>query len=212
MFTGLIEEIGTIKNVERRGNGSRIEIMATKVLSDLQIDHSIAINGVCLTVVQFNDKSFAVDAVAETLAKSTFAQLHTGEQVNLERALRLQDRLGGHFVQGHVDGIGVIKAIGKDTHDNNWTFEIPENLEQFTIPKGSIAIDGVSLTIAVKNRNMITVSIIPHTMKQTIFKNKQIGQNVNIEVDFMAKYIQQFLAPESDSTINLTWLKDKGFY
>lgn len=212
MFTGLIEEIGAIKNVVKRGNGARIEIMATKVLSDLQIDHSIAINGVCLTVVQLNEKSFAVDAVAETLSKSTLAYLQTGEQVNLERALRLQDRLGGHFVQGHVDGIGVIRSIGLDSLDNNWTFEIPEILDQFTIPKGSIAIDGVSLTIAEKNKNMITVSIIPHTLKQTIFKNKQIGQNVNIEVDFMAKYIKQFITPESDSTISIDWLKDRGFY
>ncbi len=212
MFTGLIEEIGSVKNFLKRNNGARIEIMATKVLSDLQIDHSIAINGVCLTVVQFNKNSFTVDAVAETLAKSTLAHLQTDEQVNLERALRLQDRFGGHFVQGHVDGIGIIKTMGRESHDNNWTFEIPKILEQFTILKGCIAIDGVSLTISNKNRNMITVSIIPHTMKQTIFKNKQIGQNVNIEVDFMAKYIKQFLTPESDSNITLNWLQDKGFY
>lgn len=211
MFTGLIEEIGTIKNVHRRGDGSRIEVRAKKVLEDMQIDHSISINGVCLTVVQLYDTSFAVDAVAETLSKSTLAHLRNGEQVNLERALRAQDRLGGHFVQGHVDGIGTIRNIGGTSHNNNWTFEIPETLEQFTIDKGSIAFDGVSLTIAQKDRNMITVAIIPHTLKQTIFKHKQVGQPVNIEVDFMAKYIKQFIERQSNSHISMDWLKEKGF-
>lgn len=211
MFTGLIEEIGVIKTIATRGAGKYFTISARHIVEDIQIDHSISINGVCLTAVEVTARSFSVEAVAETLSKSTLKQLKQGDYINLERALRLQDRLGGHLVQGHVDGIGKILSIGHESYNSIWEFELPPQLSKYTIPKGSIAIDGVSLTITNKNRNTISVAIIPHTAKQTIFQHKKTGDQVNIETDFLAKYIENFMNTERSSNISLQWLRDKGF-
>jgi len=212
MFTGIIEEIGTIKNIVNRGRGLQLDISAKKILSDLAIDHSVAVNGVCLTVVEINQDFFAVDAVAETLARSTLSQIKRTDAVNLERALRLQDRLGGHLVQGHVDGIGTIRDIHRQINGSAWIIDIPEELERYTIPKGSIAIDGISLTIAEKNKNRLRFAIIPHTIQHTILQFKKAGSSINIEVDFMAKYVEQFLNKKSETTITSDWLKEKGFF
>ena len=211
MFTGIIEEIGKIKNITRQGQGLRIQIEAKTVLNDLEIDQSVAVNGVCLTVVETGYNNFSADAVAETISKSTLAKLNKNEQVNLERALRLQDRLGGHIVQGHVDGIGKIINLLHKPEGSILKIEIPSNLNNYTIPKGSIAIEGISLTIAEKQTNILTVAVIPHTMKQTILQYKNKGDYINLEVDFFAKYIEQFMNKTSETKITKEWLNQKGF-
>ncbi len=211
MFTGIIEEISTIKEIMPQGSGKRIRIEAEKVMDDLEIDQSIAVNGVCLTVVEIGKNFFETDAVMETLTRSTLAQLKRNEKVNLERALRLQDRLGGHLVQGHVDGVGAISRVNQAPHASTLTLEIPEDLERYIIAKGSIAIDGVSLTIAQKERQVITIAVIPHTWQQTIFQFKKAGDAVNIEVDFLAKYIEQMLKKHGETKITSEWLKQQGF-
>ena len=211
MFTGIIEEIGTIKEIVPRGAGRRIQVWAERILDDLAVDHSVAMNGVCLTVVEIGNKFFSVDAVAESLAKSTLSQLKRNDKINLERALRLQDRLGGHLVQGHVDGVGTIRQVNQSAHASLLVIEIPVEFEQYTIPKGSITIDGISLTIANKEQNLITVAIIPHTWQQTILQFKKSGDLVNVEADFLAKYIEQFLKKSSETKITSQWLKHQGF-
>lgn len=212
MFTGIIEEIGTVKDIIRHRSSIRINIEADKVLENLAIDHSISINGVCLTVVGIDHEIFSVDAVTETLAKTTLFKFKKNDKVNLERALRIMDRLGGHLVQGHVDAVDTIRRMDIRPEGGTVVVEIPDDLLCYTITKGSIAIDGVSLTIAEKNANLLTIAIIPHTIRQTIFQFKKPGDQVNIEVDFLAKYIEQFLNKTGKSKINSQWLKQQGFY
>jgi riboflavin synthase len=211
MFTGIIEEIGIVKEIVPRGSGKRIQVWAKKILDDIAIDQSVAANGVCLTVVEIGKDFFLADAVAETLSKSTLSQLARNDKVNLERALRLQDRLGGHLVQGHVDGVGTIRQLTQSPHATSLVVKIPAELERYTISKGSIAFDGVSLTIAQKEQNVITVAVIPHTWQQTIFQFKKSGDRVNIEVDFLAKYIEQFINKAGETKITSGWLKQQGF-
>lgn len=211
MFTGIIEEIGIVKEIVPQGAGKRIQIRANAVLDDLKVDQSVAVNGVCLTVVEIGKDFFSADAVAETLAKSTLVYLNRHDRVNLERALRFNDRLGGHLVQGHVDGIGAIRHITNQPQASTITVELPKGLERYTIPKGSIAFDGISLTIAQKDSQLITVAVIPHTIKQTTLQHKKAGDTVNIEVDFLAKYIEQFVNRTGETKITPGWLKEKGF-
>ena len=211
MFTGIIEEIGTVKEIVPQGSGKRIQVWAKKILDDIAVDQSIAVNGVCLTVVEIAKDFFSADAVAETLSKSTLSRLARNDKVNLERALQLQDRLGGHLVQGHVDGVGTIRQLIQSPHASSLSVEIPAELERYTISKGSIAFDGVSLTIAQKEENVITVAVIPHTWQQTIFRFKKSGDKVNIEVDFLAKYIEQFINKAGETKITSGWLKQQGF-
>ncbi|MBL7094866.1 riboflavin synthase [candidate division KSB1 bacterium] len=211
MFTGIIEEIGSVKNVTAQGEGKRFQISASKVLEDLKIDQSVAVNGVCLTVVKITEDSFFADAVWETLVKSTLQQLKNGSTVNLERALRLSDRLGGHLVQGHVDGVGTVDQLNFGKNGSLLDITIPQSLSAYAISKGSIAIDGVSLTIAEKKENRLKIAVIPHTYSNTIFKYNKIGDRVNIEVDFFAKYIEQFLSKSSKNKITPDWLKQQGF-
>jgi len=211
MFTGIIEEIGAIKNITAQGDGKRFQISARKVLEDLKIDQSVAVNGVCLTVVKIANNSFFADAVGETLAKSTLQEMKNGSAVNLEQALRLSDRLGGHIVQGHVDGIGTVDKIIYGENGSLLDITIPQTLSVYTISKGSIAINGVSLTIAEKKENRLKIAVIPHTYSNTVFKFNKIGDYVNIEVDFFAKYIEQFLSKSSKNKITLGWLAQQGF-
>lgn len=211
MFTGIIEEIGIIKSISSDNQKKRFKISAKKILLDLEIDHSVAVNGVCLTVVDRDQTAFSADAVAETLQKSTLADLEINNQVNLERALRLQDRLGGHLVQGHVDGKGKIISFVDGSDYRTLEIEIPPELQLYTIVKGSIAIDGVSLTIAETHDDILKMALIPHTIKHTIFQYKKTGDRVNLEVDFFAKYIEQFLKSAGETKLTQTWLKQQGF-
>jgi riboflavin synthase len=215
MFTGLIEEIGTIKKIDIiAGGGNQITIQADKILSDLKIDHSVAVSGVCLTAVEILKDGFKVDAVGETLEKSTLKNIHIGQKINLERAMQLSDRLGGHFVQGHVNGVGKVKQLLQ--RGENWflVVDVPEHLQKYLISEGSIAIDGVSLTIANLQSTEIGVSVIPHTFKNTIISEYKINQSVNIETDFLAKYVENFiLAYSQDGKSGLTMdkIKELGF-
>ena len=193
MFTGLIEEIGTIENIVRQQDKINLSIKAKKILTDTKIDDSISINGICLTVVDIKTNSFAVQAVRETMQKSTIVNWRKGEFVNLERAMKINDRLGGHIVQGHIDGIGMIDKITKLSDALELEILLPTGKNAYTIEKGNIAIDGISLTIAKKARDRIRIAIIPHTLNNTILKDKKVNDKVNIEFDFFAKYIQNYL-------------------
>ena len=193
MFTGIVEEIGTVKAVRVRGDGIRIEIGAKKVLPRLGIDNSISVNGTCLTVVSRRPKSFSLDVVKETLSKTSIGRLHTGSEVNLERPVTLQQRLGGHIVQGHVDTAGIV--LKRTDLEKSWMFTIgfPKAFRKYLIPVGSIAVDGVSLTVARLFSDRFQVAIIPFTFENTIFHGYRSGSRVNLEFDVMGKYIESIL-------------------
>jgi riboflavin synthase len=215
MFTGIIEEIGFISKITSFPGGKRLKIVAQKVLDDLAIDQSIAISGVCLTVVEIGKNSFTVEAVGETLQKTTMDLIRVQIPVNLERALRLNDRLGGHLIQGHVNGIG--KVMRLERRGNSWYLEVslPAILMKYIIEEGSIALDGVSLTIAHVMDNRVGISVIPYTYKNTTISDYKIGQQLNIETDFMARYIENFLKNTQHQIKNATfsqeWFKRLGF-
>ena len=215
MFTGIIEEIGILAGSVPIPGGKNFSIKADKILDDLKVDHSVAINGVCLTVIGIAGKLFTVEAVGETLEKSTFVDLKTSEPLNLERAMKLGDRLGGHLVQGHVNGVGSISRL--DRRGDNWylVIKLSDELLRYVIPEGSIAIDGISLTVASLNGTEIGISVIPHTFKNTTFAQAKIGQKCNIETDMIGKYIEKFVTTSSDEKIKkpitLDWLHNQGF-
>jgi riboflavin synthase len=214
MFTGIVEEIGKIEKTKPIAGGFSIQINAEKVLEDIKVNDSVCIDGVCLTVTEISNNSFWIDAVGATLDKSTFNQIHQNDLVNLERSVKLNDRLGGHLVQGHVNGVGKISELKKLGENYLLKIFVPENLEKYIIKEGSIAINGVSLTIVDLDKNEISISIIPHTWSNTNFKNKKINDKVNIEIDILAKYVEKFLANhgnKSDNKITEGWLKELGY-
>ncbi|RMD87871.1 MAG: riboflavin synthase [Calditrichaeota bacterium] len=213
MFSGIIEEIGRIERVNKSSRGLRLSISGQEVLKDLAIDDSIAVSGVCLTVVDRDEHTFHVEAVQETLQRTTLGTLKVGDRVNLERALRLSDRLGGHFVQGHVDGVGKVVGFQDQLGGKLLAVQLPENLMKYVIEKGSIAVDGVSLTVVRVAGNTITIALIPHTLDKTTLGTLQVGDRVNIEVDLIGKYIENLLAKSSEQkTINENWLKNLGYH
>ncbi|MBD3387160.1 riboflavin synthase [candidate division KSB1 bacterium] len=203
MFTGLVEEIGLIKTVVSQNQGQQLTLYAKKICQDLKIGDSVAVNGVCLTAISVSDPQFTVQAVEETLHRTNLEKLVPGSQVNLERALRTGDRLGGHFVQGHVDGMGKIMEV-QNRQPGLWlVLDIPGELVPFCVEKGSIALDGVSLTIADMYGSRISVAVIPHTAETTIIGNKKAGDSINIEVDLLGKYVYKLMKKEDPET-NLT--------
>ena len=213
MFSGIIEETGRVESINKSSRGLRLSISGQEVLKDLAIDDSIAVNGVCLTVVERNEHAFYVEAVEETLKRTTLGILKVGDRVNLERALRVSDRLGGHFVQGHVDGVGKVVDFQDQLGGKLLSVLVPQNLMKYVIEKGSLAIDGVSLTVASVAGNIITIALIPHTLDKTTLGTLQVGDRVNIEVDLIGKYIENLLAKSSEQkTINENWLKNLGYH
>ena len=194
MFTGLIEELGKIESVKPISGGKTLTISAEKILSGINTGDSISVNGVCLTVTKFSARNFTVDAVGETLNKTTMNELRIGDNVNLEPALRLSQKLGGHIVQGHVNGVGEISELKKLGENYSLSVIVPSALEKYLVKEGSIAIDGISLTIADAMNNKCTFSIIPHTWLNTNLRTKNIGDKVNIEIDIIAKYVEKLLA------------------
>lgn len=194
MFTGLIEEIGTVVMVRRTDDALHCTISASAIMDDLQIDDSVSVNGVCLTVTARTDTTFDVTAVAETLRKTTTKLLREGSRVNLERAVRLQDRLGGHLVQGHVDATGAVDAI--IVNDTGWEVWLayPMKYRKWLIPVGSITVNGVSLTIADLDDARFKVALIPHTLQQTTLSDLQVDDDVNLEFDLIAKYVESITA------------------
>jgi riboflavin synthase len=214
MFTGIIEEIAKIEKTKPIAGGLSIKIGAIKILDDISVNDSICVDGVCLTVTNFDNSGFWVDAVGTTLEKSTFASVKPSSFVNLERSVRLNDRLGGHLVQGHVNGIGTISEIKKLGENYLLQITVPENLERYLIKEGSIAVSGISLTIADLDKNLISISVIPHTWQNTNLKYKKINDKVNIEIDVLAKYVEKLLTKDnsgSEKNITENWLKEIGY-
>ena len=204
MFTGIIEEIGVLKERRDGSHSCTLTVRCEKILEGTKIGDSIAVNGTCLTVTKLNADSFDVDVTPETMRRTAFSIVRVGSKLNLERALRIGDRLGGNLVSGHVDFMG--KLIKKEQERNavNLTFSVPEQWMKYILAKGSIAIDGVSLTIAKKQSNSFFVSLIPHTGEMTILLLKQIGDPVNIECDCIGKYIEQLIGHNTSSSIGVT--------
>lgn len=216
MFTGIIEEIGIIQDVYKEGKSSQINIKANKVLKDLKIGQSVAINGVCLTVVALSEKSFVAQVMPETMSKSNLSEVKKGMKVNLERAMRLGDRLGGHIVSGHIDGIGILDGYEGDENAIWIKIKAPLDILKYVVYKGSITIDGVSLTVAYVDETSFMVSIIPHTQKESTLTRKNIGNNLNLECDILSKYVEKlmnFQPKEEKKQFNLTkkFLEDNGF-
>ncbi|WP_129599114.1 riboflavin synthase [Anaerophilus nitritogenes] len=214
MFTGLIEEIGTIFSITKGEKSAKITIKAKKVLENIHLGDSIATNGVCLTVTDFNTDFFCVDVMAETMRKSNLKDLLPKSLVNLERALRVGDRLGGHIVSGHIDGVGIITDLQREDNAIWISIKTDEDILKYIVLKGSITIDGISLTIAYVDNHIFKISIIPHTKNMTTLLHKKIGASVNLECDMMGKYIEKFLmqrqaSPKKD--INMSFLSEHGF-
>jgi len=215
LFTGLVEEIGTIQSVLKGAKSASIVIKAEKILENIKLGDSIATNGVCLTVTSFTSDGFQVDVMAETMRMSNLNKLSPGSKVNLERALMLGDRLGGHLVSGHIDGIGIIKDFKREDNAIWASISAPPNILKYVVYKGSIAIDGISLTVAYVDNEIFKVSVIPHTKEITTLLHKNIGDEVNLEGDMIGKYIERFLSfkeeSPSKSKVNMEFLSKHGF-
>ena len=215
MFTGIIEEIGVIENLQRGTNSAVLTIKAEKILEDLQLGDSVAVDGVCLTVTSIRSSSFQADVMHETLNRTVLTNLGRGSEVNLERAIQLNGRFGGHIVSGHVDGMGTIVNIQKDDNAVWFTIQAEPGIMRYVIEKGSITIDGISLTVAKVTEDTFSVSIIPHTLKMTILKNCRVGDLVNLENDIVGKYVEKLLMPpekeERKSTLTKAFLMEHGY-
>lgn len=216
MFTGIVEELGIVRSLRLLPDSGQLTLAATKVLEGTRIGDSIAVNGVCLTVIALNDRQFTVDVMAETLEKTNLAELKTGSQVNLERALQLQTRLGGHLVSGHVDGVGSIRKIVPWGIAQVYEISAPPALLSYMLPKGSIAIDGISLTLIDVEEDYFSVSLIPHTFKETTLGLKGAGKSVNLETDLIGKYVARLMglnkpASPTKPNLSLNFLAENGF-
>lgn len=212
MFTGLIQEVGTVEII-KKGNASIIlTVKADKVLNEVRIGDSIAINGACQTVIELNDSTFSVFVSAETLSITTFSKFKVGSVVNLERTLRLSDRLDGHMVSGHVDGIAKLCAKNKVGDAYEFIFEAENRLCKQIVKKGSVTIDGISLTVADITDKLFKIAVIPHTYENTNLCTLTIGDNVNIETDIIAKYVEKYLSSNDNrSNIDMNFLERNGF-
>ena len=217
MFTGIIEEIGTVQRIERGASGARLTIGAKTVLEGTKLGDSIATNGVCLTVVSMTADSFSADVMAESLRRSSLGALQSGSAVNLERAMPANGRFGGHIVSGHIDGTGTVSSQKREDNAVWVTVRTPASLLRYIVEKGSIAIDGVSLTVAAVDETSFAVSIIPHTGAQTILLDKKTGETVNLECDVIGKYVEKLLTPyaaaekPTPSGITMEFLAQNGF-
>lgn len=212
MFTGLVEDIGVVKAVQSDRDSMKITVQSVKIAEDVRLGDSIAVNGVCLTVTHFTDQQLTMDVMPETIKATNLQQLALGDSVNLERAMPANGRFGGHFVAGHVDGVGKILRIRPVANAVYMDIEMSEELTSFCIPKGSITIDGTSLTLFHVEANRVTISLIPHTYKETVLGMKRVGAIVNIETDLVGKYIlQQLKKGQVTPTITRDYLAQHGF-
>jgi riboflavin synthase len=195
MFTGIINAIGTIVHAQTRSGDVRMVVDVGQLdLADVAIGDSICVAGVCLTAIAIEGGKFSADVSVETLSCTTLGTLQTGDRVNLEKSLRLTDRLGGHLVSGHVDGVGRVVSVEADARSQRWRFEVPANLARYIAAKGSVCIDGVSLTVNDVDASRFGVNLIPHTIDATTFRDKRVGDAVNIEVDVIARYVERLHA------------------
>ncbi len=215
MFTGLVAELGTVEKLARQGESYHLTLAARKVLQNLKIGDSVAVNGVCLTVVQMDDAGFTADVMPETVRLTNIGSLHAGDRVNLERTLRLCDGLDGHIVSGHVEGLGVIASRRADGIAMVVTITTPPELLRYIIKKGSIAIDGISLTVTQVTDTSFSVSLIPHTAKETTLGFKDVGDSVNLETDIIGKYVERMLGladkKQSGALLDKNILLENGF-
>ena len=210
MFTGLVEEIGTISKINMGAKSGTIFIAADKILQGTQVGDSICVNGVCLTATSVNNGMFSADVMAETFRRSSLGSLNRGSHVNLERAMAADGRFGGHIVSGHIDGTGTIESVKPEENAIWYTIKAPKEILDFIVMKGSIAIDGISLTVAYIDDSVFKVSIIPHTAKETILQFKKAGDIVNLENDVVGKYVEKLLFNrERDDRSNSGRIKDK---
>lgn len=216
MFTGIIEELGTVERVTRGRVSAILAIRAEAILSDLKIGDSVAVNGVCLTATSLTGHGFTADVMHETLDRSSLAGLGPGSPVNLERAMAADGRFGGHIVAGHVDGVGTIAAIEQDDNAIWFTITAPEQVLRYVVEKGSIAIDGISLTVARVEPDRFAVSVIPHTAAVTLLGRRRVGDRVNLESDIIGKYVERLLRPapeekQQESKLTMEFLSQHGF-
>lgn len=214
MFTGIIEELGTIGNIKNSSQSLELTILAKTILNEVKLGDSIAVNGVCLTVTSYKDQQFTVDVMPETYQTTSLSKIKIGDKVNLESSLRFNGKLGGHFVTGHVDNIGVIKQITPIDNAINYKIGIDKNLMQYCIYKGSVAVDGTSLTIFGVGDNWIDIALIPHTVKNSVIGYKKVGDIVNIECDMLGKYVLNLaktVPTPSTSKITMDSLTKNGF-
>jgi len=211
MFTGIVEELGSVRALRRDAGAARLTISASLVLESTAIGDSICVNGVCLTVVEMNKNEFSADVAVETLRVTNLGELKVGAKVNLERALQLSARIGGHLVSGHVDAVGRVRE--KREEGNGWRIFIdaPETVLRYVIRKGSIAVDGISLTVADVDKSGFSIAMIPHTAKLTTLGYKTAGDSVNLESDIIGKYVERLLSGRVEGGVNLELLKKAGF-
>lgn len=211
MFTGIIEEMGTVRRLNQSPNRCELELSASKVLEGTQIGDSIAVNGVCLTVIRLGEEHFIADVMPETLRRSNLGQLKPGSKVNLERAMAANGRFGGHIVAGHIDGTGKILAMQPEGNAVLVTISATPELLRYVVEKGSIAIDGISLTVAKVSHTDFTVSLIPHTGKETTLLKHRSGEIVNLETDIIGKYVEKLMQPKSGG-VTMELLQQNGFF
>ncbi len=216
MFTGIIQDIGKIQRLERRDQGLRLDIATLLDLSAVKLGDSVAVDGACLTVIQKTPSTFSVEAGKETLERTTLSTEREGQRVNLETSLRMSDPLGGHFVSGHVDGTGEIIEKKEEGNSLRYRFRAPQEISRFLIEKGSVAVDGISLTVAECQDQEFSVSVLRYTADQTTLGRKKVGDRVNLEADMIAKYVEKFTRPgekkeSKESRLNLPFLAEHGF-
>jgi len=212
MFTGLVEEIGIISDIQESGDGRKIRISCQKVVEDIKVKESISVSGICLTIVGVGSNYFEVDVVTETLKRSNIGRYTVNDKVNLERALMLSDRLGGHIVQGHVDGVATVTYHDHGDNGSLLIIDIPKELREFVVEKGSITLDGISLTIASVKDTEVSVALIPHTLEITTMGQRVSGDSVNVEVDVLAKYVKNMMKGYTEpSSLTLEKLQDMGY-
>lgn len=211
MFTGIVEEMGTVRRLNQSPNRCELELSASKVLEGTQIGDSIAVNGVCLTVIRLGEEHFTADVMPETLRRSNLRQLKPGSKVNLERAMAANGRFGGHIVAGHIDGTGKILAMQPEGNAVLVTISATPELLRYVVEKGSIAIDGISLTVAKVSHTDFTVSLIPHTGEETTLLKHRSGEIVNLETDIIGKYVEKLMQPKSNG-VTMELLQQNGFF
>ncbi|MGD0761112.1 MAG: riboflavin synthase [Candidatus Sulfotelmatobacter sp.] len=214
MFTGIVEEVGRVTRIEQRGENRRITIAAEHAPKQLRTGESISVSGVCLTALDIKPASFCADLAPETWARTSFSRIHEGAQVNLELPMKADGRFGGHIVQGHVDGVGTLISLNRIADSENWWLhiELPHEVEKYTVYKGSISIEGISLTVAKLEENRCTIAIIPHTVEQTNLHSLNPGDPVNLEADLIAKYVEKMMKGNSaEGSLTIEDLVEQGF-
>ena len=214
MFTGIVEEVGCVTKIEQRGENRRITITGEKTPKELGTGDSVAVSGVCLTALDIKPGSFSADLAPETWVRTSFSRIHEGALVNLELPMPADGRFGGHIVQGHVDGVGKLISLDRIADSENWWLhiELPEEVEKYTVHKGSISIEGISLTVAKLEKNRCTIAIIPHTVERTNLHSLKSGDALNLEADLIAKYVEKMMKGDAaQSSLTIEDLVEQGF-